>query len=213
MRSPSVALVAVSALAALLSVSSPIRADGDYASIDPSEAPPCPWVELSGLEASPESCNRVFRQKDIHVDEESSFLLFAPGPEHCAKIWKIRRRLSCPNVIFPVPASLSSPEVPLLPKPPSFFKMTLETSGSFTHAVDMIPVGQDIYLFTMVPVEEGLATAALHLDFSECQGRNMLGKSTVRVCASKAAFHKLSPQPCCALCLPYRSKPSRHGTL
>ena len=80
----------------------------------------------------------------------------------------------------------------------------MRSHRSFAHSVDMEPAGQDLYTFKIVPLETGAADLILHLDFDECQGRDMLGLTSVD--QAKALFPTPWPQ-----CFVATSHPNFHG--
>ena len=95
----------------------------------------------------------------------------------------------------PVPARVCPRSIAHGVRPQSFVKVSLNTSSTFTHAVDMQPVGDSLYSFTLMPIKgssshalghwlhddrrnhpftlslfflAGRATLSVHIDFDHC---------------------------------------------
>lgn len=138
----------------------------------------CIWQEL--LPPPPVGCARIFVHNNLIERKPGNFIILLPHPEQC-KIIDMTQHI-CPDIIIPfyditdimnneLDGFQTEPN-----SPPEFVKLSLFGNTSFTHSVDMLPLGNDFYGFTMIPIEHGIASLAVNVDFADCTGTNMLGK-------------------------------------
>jgi hypothetical protein len=158
-------------------------AKGSAVAEDKGKGKGCPWEELlPRVTATATECPRVYRPRaPLLANEPAAFLLVAPSEARCGKHLKKTHSLpDCPDAPLPLPTEDTATDQSL--RPHAFFKVSLAGPRSFAHAVDMAPAAADTHAFTMVPVEATKeANLTLRMDFSGCEGRDMLG-AWVRGC-------------------------------
>jgi len=138
----------------------------------------CTWKEF--LPPPNHGCVRLFHHNDqpVRVHEPTEFLIFNPatcGDTNSANaafnnITSLKRDAlgTCPDVAWTGATNTEGDSTELI-NPPAFYKISIRGANSFIHEVEMEPTSNnDFYTFTVILIEEGKATASIHVDFDGC---------------------------------------------
>jgi hypothetical protein len=140
----------------------------------------CVWKEL--LPPPAVGCARIFVHEHLVEREPANFLVSLPHPQQCKTVHLTEP--TCPNIQLPfhddtqlsiVNGIIMNEEFNEPISPPEFVKLSLHGNSSFSHSVDMLPLGNNYYGFTLIPVEPGRAALSVNVDFVNCTDTHMLG--------------------------------------